>query len=78
MPEWHCRLAAASPVPERCQGPRHGKCGLRYLPGEYTVTGNGIMLPGIGTVRMEGAAFAPKDAPVIVYQDDDGWTAEFA
>lgn len=77
MAEWHCRLAGASPVPGRCGGPGHGRCGLRYLPGEYALARGGIMLPGIGTVRMEGAAFAPKDAAVIVYQDAGGWTAEF-
>lgn len=77
MAEWHCRLAAASPAPERCDGPRHRACGLRYFPGEYTLAKDGITLPGIGTVRMEGAAFAPRPAPVIVYRDDEGWTAEF-
>jgi hypothetical protein len=77
MAEWHCRLAGASPIPARCQGAGHGKCGLRYLPGEYTITRGGIMLPGIGVVGMEGAAFAPKGVPVIVYRGADGWTAEF-
>jgi hypothetical protein len=78
MPEWHCRLAAASPVPvRRCGGPDHRTCGLRYFPGEYTLTRDGIKLPGIGVVRMEGAAFAPKGAPVTVYRDSAGWVAEF-
>lgn len=77
MAEWHCRLAGTSRAPERCEGPRHGRCGLRYLPGEYTPTRDGIVLPGIGTVRMEGAAFAPKGAPIIVYRDAEGWISEF-
>jgi hypothetical protein len=77
MSEWHCRLAAASSIPERCEGPGHGECGLRYAPGEYTITARGLSLPGIGTIRVEGIAFAPRGAGVIVYQDGGGWTAEF-
>lgn len=77
MPEWHCRLVVPGRLPERCEGPDHGRCGQRFLPGEYTLTGDSIILPGIGTVRMEGAAFAPKGAPVTVYRDTDGWAAEF-
>ena len=30
-----------------------------------------------GTVRIEGAAFAPRGAAVIVCRDGDGWAAEF-
>jgi hypothetical protein len=77
MPEWHCRHAGRRFPPEQCEGPRHSRCGLRYQPGEYTLTGDSLVLPGIGAVRMEGAAFAPKDAPVTVYHDAEGWTAEF-
>ena len=77
MAEWRCRLAGATPVPVRCEGTGHGECGLRYLPGEYTLIRGGIKLPGIGVVAMEGAAFAPRNAPVVVYRGDEGWTAEF-
>jgi hypothetical protein len=35
------------------------------------------VLPEIGTVRMAGTAFMPKDADVIVCQDGDGWMAAF-
>jgi hypothetical protein len=35
------------------------------------------VLPEVGIVRMAGTAFMPKDADVIVCQDDDGWMAEF-
>jgi hypothetical protein len=73
MPEWRCRVAGTG----RCQGPGHERCGTRYLPGEYALAGDGITLPGIGVVRMEGAAFAPKNAPVTVYRGTEGWTAEF-
>jgi hypothetical protein len=77
MPQWYCRIAATTPIPEKCEGIRHRACGLRYAAGEYALTGNGIVLPEIGTVRMAGTAFMPKDADVIVRQDDDGWMAEF-
>jgi hypothetical protein len=77
MAEWRCRLPGATSVPGRCRRAGHGKCGMRYLPGEYTLNRGGITLPGIGTVGMEGAAFAPKGVPVIVYRGADGWTAEF-
>lgn len=78
MPEWHCRLASASAAPRPCEGPQHRRCGLRYLPGEYALGQDGITLPGIGTVRMEGMAFVPQGAPVITYQDGGVWVAEFA
>jgi hypothetical protein len=77
MPEWYCRIAATSPASEKCEGARHRKCGLRYAAGEYALTGSGIVLPEVGIVRMAGTAFMPKDADVIVCQDDDGWMAEF-
>jgi hypothetical protein len=35
------------------------------------------VLPEVGIVRMAGTAFMPKDADVIVCQDDGGWMAEF-
>jgi hypothetical protein len=77
MPEWYCRIAGTSPASEKCEGERHRKCGLRYAAGEYALTRSGIVLPEIGTVPMEGTAFMPKDADVIISQDDDGWIAEF-
>jgi len=77
MPEWRCRLAAPDLFPGRCEGPDHRTCGLRYLPGEYTMAKGGITLPGIGTVRMPGAAFVPKGVAVTVYQDGRHMVAEF-
>jgi len=78
MSTWHCRLTAPMTVArEACTGPRHSECGLRYAPGEFTVTREGLVLPGIGTVRMKGTAFTPKNAAVIVFQDANGWIAEF-
>ena len=59
MSGWHCRLAGTSTFPELCEGPRHATCGVRYALGEYSLTREGLSLPGIGTLRMEGAAFAP-------------------
>lgn len=77
MSEWHCRRAAG-PVPrEMCAGPLHDTCGLRYAPGEFTLTRSGITLPGIGMVPIDNAAFAPRDAAAIIFRDGDGWVAEF-
>jgi hypothetical protein len=77
MSHWHCRTAAAG-EPELCKGPRHDRCGMRYDPGEYTVTWDGITIPGIGTVRMDlPPAFVPKSAAAIVWHDGTGWAVEF-
>jgi len=77
MPEWHCRVAAAGGTPGRCRRQGHRECGLRYEPGEYALSPKGITVPDIGTVRMDGAAFAPKGCPVILYRDGKGWAVEF-
>jgi len=78
MPEWHCRLAVAGAPPEKCEGIRHRDCGLRYPAGEFRLDGGRLWLPGIGTIPIEGAAFAPKaPAAVIVTNGADGWHAEF-
>jgi hypothetical protein len=78
VPEWRCRLAVPPIAPRRCEGPRHSTCGLRYQPGEYTLTRRGLALPGIGTVRIiEGAGLPPAGAAAIVYRDGGGWTVRF-
>ncbi len=77
MPQWYCRIATTSATPEKCEGIRHRKCGLRYAAGEYALTRSGIVLPEVGTVRMAATAFIPRDADVIVCRDGDGWMAEF-
>jgi hypothetical protein len=78
MPDWYCRTAAAG-EPELCKGPRHDCCGMRYAPGEYTLSRDAITLPDIGAVPTPGLApaFIPKSAAAIVYRDGAGWTVEF-
>jgi hypothetical protein len=84
MSRWYCRLAEAGAMPELCEGPRHRECGVLYGPGEYTLTGDGLTLPELGTVRIkdadrlrQAAGLGALRGPVLVFEDDRGWIAEF-
>lgn len=82
MPSWHCRHTAATLSDAKpCEGPRHGECGLRYAAGEFWLDRAGALhLQGIpDPIRIPGLAQLPPRNPsaVIVWQDTEGWNAEF-
>lgn len=82
MPAWHCRLATPSlKDAELCDGPRHAECGLRYTAGEFSWDSKGdLRLDGVpGVIHVPGLAYLPPRNPsaVIVWQDTEGWNAEF-
>jgi hypothetical protein len=50
--------------------------GLVYRRGEFSITGNMLVLPGIGRIPILGAV-PPKSkiVSVTLQEDGDGWTA---
>ena len=81
MTAWHCRLAALSlKDAQPCDGPQHSECGLRYTAGEFRWDKDGLHLDDMpGAIPVPGLAYFPVRNPsaVIVWQDTEGWNAEF-
>ena len=82
MSTWYCRHYRPPGLfrkAEQCEGPEHSECGLRYTKGEFSVDSHGnLRLCDVpGAIPMSGRT--PGDPLfVTVWQDAEGWHAEFA